>query len=199
MAAPKNKTAAKPAAKAPAAPAQPSVGTAIEILQYFATSQDTPSAKLAYLEANVSGGFKTLLTTMLDHANYRGNGKPAPDPKQYVQRMYSLLNVLVGILETADEAERGAMLDIANLVISQHNSYGEAFSPFTLLEHDYLWSWGTDTLHAFQFVAVIMSKLANPDTRAKELRSINLNSELYTANTSLSDVAVNNLIAYYTA
>jgi len=200
MAQPKNKQPAaqsKPTAKP--APKAASVGTAIEVLQYCESSTATQAAKLTYLEANVSGIFKDLLATLMGQVSYRAPGSVAPDPKEYIQRMYMLHNVLIGILENPDDAERTALLHVVNLVFEQYGGVGEAFSPYTLLEHDYNWSWGLDSLHAFQFIVVIIAKLANPVTRPIALRTINLNSQVYSTTSNLSDTAISNFIAFYTA
>jgi len=124
MAQPKNKQPAaqsKPTAKP--APKAASVGTAIEVLQYCESSTATQAAKLTYLEANVSGIFKDLLATLMGQVSYRAPGSVAPDPKEYIQRMYMLHNVLIGILENPDDAERTALLHVVNLVFEQYGGH----------------------------------------------------------------------------
>lgn len=193
--APASKTAAKPATQAPAY----SVGTGHEILAYLADTSVTNADKIKHLEAKAGEPYLTLVKELLDHARYITNGQPILDDAAFVKRMYSLYVTLVTMLETADNVERIAKMELANLIIGEYNSYGEAFSPHIMLHGDYLWSWGIESLHSFQFIAVIMSKLANPATRATELRSVNLGAVAFRDAAGLTEQALNNFVTYYTA
>jgi hypothetical protein len=151
--------------------------------------------KLALIASNSTPDFSILVSKLLGYEENMNRKAVFKSETVSVGNNFDLLSVLTSVVGTSDFAAFKVKFDIVNLVFQRYS--GSAYSAVSLHRFDTAWTFGDARLKTYQMFATVISSLCNKDTRASELKRLDLKLALSKDKTNLSDTAISNIVRYY--
>lgn len=162
------------------------------------TQQDSSfESKMTVLKTNGITAVKSLVSKLESYQIAMSPKSPVVNPVQGAAKNFDLLSTIKSAAGETDYQVFKAKFDIINAFFREYSE--DAYSEWLLHRYDLEWSWGKESLTAYQFLATAISLLCFKASREEQLSKINLDRALDKELTNLSETAVENIKKYYQA
>lgn len=166
--------------KAPEAPAAPVVQTTQaktdpEVLNTEAKALEGFDALIAELKATGTSSQKALISSFEQYAFNMQPGKPM-DSEKGAKHQYTFWKTIQHLVENSPEGEFNKLWSILLAYAHQHKSgvFGERY----IMRFTEQWRQSEDELAAYQRIINLIKLTADPQTRAKNMREVNISRTL---------------------
>ena len=120
---------------------------------------------------------------------------PVMVPETGVAKQYDLLNTIKSVVETEDYTDFKTKFDIVNLAFRELNK--ESFYTPNLYRFADLWTYGDKDLTTYHHILLVISELANVQTRQNNIKKIDMTRALSQDDVTFSQTAISNINKYY--
>lgn len=144
-----------------------------------------------------SATLKSIASVMESYNNFMGDGRTIKDSVG-ASYNYTLYNGIANVIELTEGDEFKNALDFINLVFKQNRGSNAAFNVFSLHRFSGGWTKSKNELKQFELLMVVITTLANAQTRKEDLKTINFDPLLVPSGI-ITEVGLTKLKAYYNA
>lgn len=179
--------------KAPA----PDLSTTALVAAYISSQDVGVEDKLETIAKHAVGKIRTLASQLKAAENDFGPNTPELPAAVIIGKLYNLYTIIRNVIMIEKQDEYKLHMDVLNMAIAAYSKPGDAFSPTMLVRYDTMWKWGPDALKTYQILVVIITSLANIETRADNLKKVNFQSSFARQNITISQKDIERMQRYY--